>query len=150
MRTTFDVSFQILMFLHTVARILQPRCSFDRTIAAPKKCVLVSTCPLVRVDLKNWDISADGEHWKGQLDVRDLNRFGSIAADGALPVVFKEMLQIPCTNSDPAALHGSEVSLVSISRSALLPAFLVVHLAILRCTGEISHYSNIFFVFLQA
>ena len=38
----------------------------------PTKCVLLSTCPKIRREMKSWVIFVDGRHWKVLLDVRVL------------------------------------------------------------------------------
>ena len=39
---------------------------------APSKCVLLSTSKVVRKDMKDWELSQEGDRWSVKFDVRDL------------------------------------------------------------------------------
>ena len=103
--------------------------------AAPKKCVFLSTSKKVRNDMKYWAVSDTGYKWSVRLDVRDLGghldstlrarettlgyrisaavpRVHSVTV---LPLDFCGRLRILRTMHLPAALHGVQASLVSIS-----------------------------------
>ena len=99
------------------------------------KCVLLGTSKSVRRAVKLWDISGHGSFWKVQLDSRDLgghldftgraragtlsNRVGEatigVAAVGALPLGFQDMLGLVTGKYLPAGLHAVEASYVPFS-----------------------------------
>ena len=99
------------------------------------KCVFLSTSVKVRNDINGWVVSDAGDRWTVKLDVRDLcghldptfraaattlgcriatavHRVLSVAV---LPLDFCGKRRIFRTMQRPAALHGAEASLVSIS-----------------------------------
>ena len=43
-----------------------------KLLAAPSKCVLLSTSRKVWKDMKDWVLSQDGDRWSVKFDVRDL------------------------------------------------------------------------------
>ena len=65
--------------------------------AAPPKCVFLCTSMKIRNDMKCWAVSDSGDKWSARLHVRDLGG------------------HLDSTMHLPAALHGVEASLVSIS-----------------------------------
>ena len=103
--------------------------------AAPQKCVFLSTSKLVRGDVKGWSVSDTGDKWSVRLDIRDLGghldstlsaRAATLGSrvSAAVPLVhfvavfpldFCGRLRILRSMHLPAALHGVEASLVSIS-----------------------------------
>ena len=102
-------------------------------LAAPSKCVLLSTSAKTRARMKTWDISGASDCWTFRLDVRDLGghldstyrgRAGTLAdrippvrvsckAAGSLPLGFRVTLGLLRSKCIPAALHGVESSHVS-------------------------------------
>ena len=109
--------------------------SAARQKAAPKKCVFLSTSREVRSDMMCWTVSDTGDQWIVRLDVRDLGghldstlraravtlgfrmsaAISRVCAVAVLPLDFVGRLRILRTMHLPAALHGAEASLVSIS-----------------------------------
>ena len=104
--------------------------------AAPKKCVFLGTSKKVRNDMKCWTVSDAGDKCSSRLDVWDLGGHldSTLRARAttlgyrisaavprvhicccSLPLDFCGRLRILRTMHLPAALHGVEASLVSIS-----------------------------------
>ena len=78
--------------------------------AAPKKCVFLGTSMESRRDMKGWVVSDAWDRWTVKLDVRDLG--GTPPSGLGLPRLAVRILR---TVHLPAALHGAEASLFSIS-----------------------------------
>ena len=103
--------------------------------AALQKCVFLCTSKKVRDDMKCWSVSDTGDKWSVKLDIRDLGgHLDSSLRSGAVKLGFRMSAAIPRVRAVavfpldfvgrfrilrkmhlPAALHGAEASLVSIS-----------------------------------
>ena len=103
--------------------------------AALQKCVFLSTSKKVRGDMKCWSVFDTGDKWSVRLDIRDLGghldstlraraaTLGSrisaavprVHSVAVFPLDFCGRLRILRSMHLPAALHGVEASLVSIS-----------------------------------
>ena len=110
---------------------------------APAKCVLLSTSAAVRVEMRGWSISDEGDRWSVKLDCRDLGghldaTFRAWRSSLALPLDDKGKLRVLRTKFIPAALRGFEVSLLSrcawvrlravFARAALYPGMPLAHI----------------------
>ena len=95
---------------------------------APSKCVLMSTSRVVRKDMKDWDLSQEGEKWTVKLDVRDLGGHLDTTFRGwstalaarvrlVLSLVWHGRVGVVRSIVIPAALHGIEASLFWASDS---------------------------------
>ena len=42
------------------------------SVFAPNKCVLMSTSRALRIDMRGWIVTDEGDKWSVKLDVRDL------------------------------------------------------------------------------
>ena len=102
---------------------------------APSECVLSSTSRGVGAEERDWIFSDDGDKWSVKLDVLDLECHldttqrqqpstlsgrvtvvsGRNIAVWSLPLDFWRKLSLLRTEFIPAALHGDEASLISLS-----------------------------------
>ena len=114
---------------------------------APSKCVLLSTSREVRMGMKDWVLSLEGDKWSVKFDVRDLGGhldttfrgwsstlagrvrlvLSRLVLISALPLDFHGRVRIVGSLYLPAALHGIEASLLaSDSLRKLRPLFVVL------------------------
>ena len=109
---------------------------------APSKCVLLSTSREVRKDMKDWVLSLEGDMWSVKFDVRDLGGHLDTSFRGwsstlaarvrfvlsrlvlifALPLDFHGRVRVVRSMYLPAALHGTEASLLASESLRKLPS----------------------------
>ena len=100
---------------------------------APSKCVLLSTSRVVRMAMKEWVLSQEGDKWSVKFDVRDLGGHLDTTFRGwsatlaarvrlviarlvlifVLPLDFHGRVRVVRSMFLPAALHGAEASLLA-------------------------------------